>query len=264
MPEFGSRGRRRSAALPGGGDHNPRLHLPSREEETCPSGLELVSGREALPTGESHASEVGGQAGGVGWGGRGQRGPRCARRAWVVRGPGCARRAQQRRRGPCRISRTSEALRLAAVGRRLLTWAPPPASLPALCGTLGRVPMSTHTLLVAAPPPGESLPLQFSRQLQSSAGEGGESEAQLILLGCCLSIPTHFNQVQNLHVSPAVSPSAAGAQTSSTSWSLISYYHRLIVDLQMSPTCCMLLLQSPPPPLTQSSGSTQPPCRSHV
>lgn len=98
--------------------------------------------------------------------------------------------------------------------------------------------MSTHTPLAAAPPPGESLPLQFSRQpLSPRVGEGGEGDAQLTLLGCRLFIPSHFNQVQNLHVSPAVSPAAAGAQTSGTSPSLISFSQRaLIVDLQMSPS----------------------------
>lgn len=71
--------------------------------------------------------------------------------------------------------------------------------------------MSTHTLIVAAPPPGESLPLQFSRQpLRARVGEDGEADAQLTLLGCRLFIPSHFSQVQNLHVSPAVSPVGPG------------------------------------------------------
>lgn len=124
----------------------------------------------------------------------------CASRARLVREPWCARRDQQRRRGPCLISRTSEALRLAAVGRRLLTWAPPPASLPAPCRTLGRVPMSTHTLLVAALRLQEKACLcnsAVSLSLSPRAGEGGEGDAQLTLLGCRLSIPSHFNQVQN-------------------------------------------------------------------
>lgn len=52
--------------------------------------------------------------------------------------------------------------------------------------------MSTHTLLVAAPPPGESLPLQFCRQpLSARVGERGEGDAQLTLLGCRLFIPSH-------------------------------------------------------------------------
>lgn len=71
--------------------------------------------------------------------------------------------------------------------------------------------MSTHTLIVAAPPPGESLPLQFSRQpLSARVGKGGEADAQLTLLGCRLFIPSHFSQVQNLYVSPAVSPVGTG------------------------------------------------------
>lgn len=235
------------------------ISLPGRKR-LVPPGWSLEVGGRLSPQGK--AMPLRWEAKPEGWGGvdvgKGvQEGP------GLCEGPG-VQEEPSKRRGPCRISRTSEALEIGCCRTAVTHLGAPPASLPAPCGTLGRVPMSTHTLLVAAPPPGESLPLQFSLQPQSSAGEGGESEAQLTLLGCRLSIPTHFNQVQNLHVSLAVSPSAAGAQTSSTSWSLISYYRRLIVDLQMSPTCCVLLLQCPPPPLTQSSGSTQPPCRSHV
>lgn len=83
--------------------------------------------------------------------------------------------------------------------------------------------MSTHTLLVAAPPPGESLPLQFSRQpLSARVGERGEGDAQLTLLWCRLFIESHFNQVQYLHVSPAVSPARTGAQNPGASTSRIS------------------------------------------
>lgn len=101
----------------------------------------------------------------------GQEGPGCSRpvqeKPGLCEGPGVQEGPSKGGEGLVVSPGLLEALSLVAVGRRLLTWAPPPASLPAPLGTLGRVLMSTHTLLVAAPPPRESLPLQFSRQTLS-------------------------------------------------------------------------------------------------